>query len=132
MAVRMWAQCLQAYGAFDECAAADRHTILAQACLVIWHLTTGEQGRLLYCTHLEVFVTDTRRQALAAREWDAPIGSIYRRGLDNKGQLGLIFRFGKVWFGITTASSPTIGQPSARHIGASADVVPFCGGVCPA
>jgi hypothetical protein len=34
------------------CTAEDQRTILAQACLVIWHLTAGEQGRRLYLTHL--------------------------------------------------------------------------------
>jgi hypothetical protein len=48
----MVAQRLHAYGAFEGCTAADRRTILAQACLVIWHLTAGEQGRRLYLTHL--------------------------------------------------------------------------------
>jgi hypothetical protein len=43
---------LQAYGAFEGCTAEDRRTILAQACLVIWHLTAGEGGRLLYLRHL--------------------------------------------------------------------------------
>jgi hypothetical protein len=48
----MVAQRLQAYGAFEECTAADRRTILAQACLVIWHLTAGDEGRLMYLRHL--------------------------------------------------------------------------------
>jgi hypothetical protein len=127
----MVAQRLEAYGAFEGCSAEDRRTILAQACVVIWHLTAGEEGRRLYRTHLgpradgmpservletmarlcpdviaavqgyvvawgrrfrqdgwhptqwggcsdgvngtilEVFVTDTRQQALAAYERDA-------------------------------------------------------------
>jgi hypothetical protein len=46
------AQRLQAYGAFEGCTAEDRRMILAQACLVIWHLTAGEKGRRLYLTHL--------------------------------------------------------------------------------
>jgi hypothetical protein len=46
------AQRLQAYGAFDGCTAEDRRVILAQACMVIWHLTAGEEGRLIYLTHL--------------------------------------------------------------------------------
>jgi hypothetical protein len=46
------AQRLQAYGAFEGCTAEDRRTILAQACLVIWHLTAGDEGQLLYRTHL--------------------------------------------------------------------------------
>jgi hypothetical protein len=50
------AQRLQAYGAFDRCTAEDRHAILAQACLVIWHLTAGHEGRMLYCTHLAPLV----------------------------------------------------------------------------
>jgi hypothetical protein len=127
----MVARRLQAYGAFEGCTAEDRRTILAQACLVIWHLTAGDEGRTMYLTHLaplangvssqtvldtmarlcpdviaavqgyiamwharfrqdgwpptqwagccdgvtgtllEVFVTDTRQQALAAYERDA-------------------------------------------------------------
>lgn len=43
---------LRAYGVFDGCTVEDRRTILAQACLVIWHLTAGEEGRLLYRVHL--------------------------------------------------------------------------------
>jgi hypothetical protein len=126
------AQRLQAYGAFDGCTPEDRDTILAQACVAIWHLTAGEEGRTVYLTHLgspaegarsravldtmtrlcadviavvqgyivlwracswqdvwhpaqwdgycegvngallEVFVTDTRQQVLAACERDAP------------------------------------------------------------
>jgi hypothetical protein len=46
------AQRLRAYGAFDGCAAEDRRMILAQACLVIWHLTAGDEGWMLYRTHL--------------------------------------------------------------------------------
>jgi hypothetical protein len=46
------AQRLQAYGAFDGYTAEDRRTILAQACMVIVHLTAGEQGRMLYRAHL--------------------------------------------------------------------------------
>jgi hypothetical protein len=48
----MVAQRLQAYGAFEGCTVEDRRAILAQACLVIWHLTAGEEGRMLYLTHL--------------------------------------------------------------------------------
>jgi hypothetical protein len=48
----MVAQRLQAYGAFDGCTTEDRRTILAQACLVIWHLTAGEQGRRIYRTQV--------------------------------------------------------------------------------
>ena len=43
---------LRAYGAFDGCTAAEQRMILAQACLAIWHLTAGEQGRRLYLTRL--------------------------------------------------------------------------------
>src|SRR2546430_17623406 len=46
------AQRLQAYGAFEECTTEDQRTILAQACMVIVHLTAGEEGRLLYLRHL--------------------------------------------------------------------------------
>ena len=48
----MVAQRLRAYGAFDECTTEERRTILAQACLVIWHLTAGDAGRRRYLTHL--------------------------------------------------------------------------------
>ena len=48
----MVAQRLHTYGAFEGCAPEDRRTILAQACLVIWHLTSGDEGRMLYLTHL--------------------------------------------------------------------------------
>ena|SRR5215475_1329178 len=48
----MVAQRLHAHGAFDGCTAEDRRVILAQACLVIWHLTAGEEGRTMYLTHL--------------------------------------------------------------------------------
>jgi hypothetical protein len=43
---------LRAYGAFEDCTAADRRTILAQACLAIWHLTAGEEGRKIYLTRV--------------------------------------------------------------------------------
>jgi hypothetical protein len=46
------AQRLQAYGAFEGCTVEDQRTILAQACIAIWHLTAGEEGRRLYRTHL--------------------------------------------------------------------------------
>jgi hypothetical protein len=128
---RIVAQRLQVYGAFEGCTAEARRAILAQACVAIWHLTAGEEGRRLYLprvgppvegmpyqtvldtmarlcpeviaavqgyvaawhtrfrqdgwhpaqwsgccegvhgTLLEVFVTDTRQQALAAYERDA-------------------------------------------------------------
>jgi hypothetical protein len=51
------ARLLHAYGAFERCTAADRRTILAQACLVIWHLTAGEEGRMLYRTQLAPLAT---------------------------------------------------------------------------
>jgi hypothetical protein len=47
----MVAQRLPAYGAFDGYTEEDRRTIPAQACLVIWHLTAGREGRMLYRTH---------------------------------------------------------------------------------
>ncbi len=43
---------LRAYGAFEGCTAGDRRTILAQACVAVWHLTAGEEGWRLYRTHL--------------------------------------------------------------------------------
>jgi hypothetical protein len=46
------AQRLRAYGVFEECTTEDQRTILAQACMVIFHLTAGEQGRRLYRAHL--------------------------------------------------------------------------------
>jgi hypothetical protein len=46
------AQRLQAYGTFEDCTTEDQRTILAQACMVIVHLTAGEEGRLLYRMHL--------------------------------------------------------------------------------
>jgi hypothetical protein len=48
----MVAQRLRAYGAFDGCTAEEQRTILAQACLAIWHLTAGEEGRLIYRARL--------------------------------------------------------------------------------
>jgi len=48
----MVAQCLQAYGAFDEGTVEARRAILAQACIAIWHLTAAAQGRLIYLTQL--------------------------------------------------------------------------------
>jgi hypothetical protein len=48
----MVAQRLQAYGAFEDCTAEDQRTILAQACMVIVHLTAGDEGRRLYRAHL--------------------------------------------------------------------------------
>ena len=49
---RTVAQRLQDYGAFDGCSAEERRTILAQACLVIWHLTAGDEGRRIYLAQL--------------------------------------------------------------------------------
>jgi hypothetical protein len=60
----MVAQRLHAYGAFDGCTAEDRRTILAQACLVIWHLTAGDEGRLLYLTHLAPLADGVCSQAV--------------------------------------------------------------------
>ena len=60
----MVAQRLQAYSALEECTAADRRTILAQACLVIWHLTAGEEGRTWYLTRLAPPVDGTRSQTV--------------------------------------------------------------------
>jgi hypothetical protein len=37
----MVARRLRAYAAFEGCTVEDRRAILAQACLVIWHLTAG-------------------------------------------------------------------------------------------
>ena len=39
------AQRLQAYGAFEGYTVENQRTILAQACIAIWHLTAGEEGR---------------------------------------------------------------------------------------
>ena len=47
------AQRLRASGAFEGCTAEDQRTILAQACLVIVHLTAGDEGRTRYLAHLE-------------------------------------------------------------------------------
>jgi hypothetical protein len=46
------AQRLRAYGTFEDCTAEDQRTILAQACMVIVHLTAGEEGRLIYHMYL--------------------------------------------------------------------------------
>jgi hypothetical protein len=56
------AQRLQTYGAFEGCTAEDRRTILAQACLAIWHLTAGEEGCTMYFTHLAPSVDRARSQ----------------------------------------------------------------------
>jgi hypothetical protein len=58
------AQRLRAYGAFDGCAAAEQRMILAQACLVIWHLTAGEEGRRLYLTRLGALADRAHYQAV--------------------------------------------------------------------
>ena len=56
------AQRLRAYGAFEGCTAEGQRTILAQACMVIVHLTAGGEGRLLYLTHLGPPAERTHRQ----------------------------------------------------------------------
>jgi hypothetical protein len=55
---------LRAYGAFDGCTAEAQRTILAQACLVIVHLTAGAQGRMIYLTHLDRPADDTLYQTV--------------------------------------------------------------------
>ena len=60
------AQRLLAYGAFEECTAEDQRTILAQACLVSWHLTAGEEGRTMYLMHLNPSVDRARSQTVLA------------------------------------------------------------------
>jgi hypothetical protein len=57
-------QRLQAYGAFEGCTAEDRRSILAQACLVIWHLTAGDEGRTMYLMHLNPPVDGMRSQTV--------------------------------------------------------------------
>jgi hypothetical protein len=42
------AQRMHAYGALEGCTTEEQRTILAQACLVIWHLTAGDEGRRIY------------------------------------------------------------------------------------
>ena len=44
---------LPKYGAFKECAPEEQRTILAQAYTVIWHLTAGNEGRLISLAHVE-------------------------------------------------------------------------------
>ena len=56
------AQRLRAYGAFEGCTAEAQRTILAQACLVIVHLTAGDEGRMLYLTRLGPPVDRARPQ----------------------------------------------------------------------
>jgi hypothetical protein len=58
------AQRLEAYGAFEGCSAEDQRTILAQACMVIVHLTAGDEGRMLYLTHLGPPVDRARYQTV--------------------------------------------------------------------
>jgi hypothetical protein len=58
------AQRLHAYGTFEGCTAEDRRAILAQACMAIWHLTAGEEGRLLYLTPLESPADRARSQTV--------------------------------------------------------------------
>jgi hypothetical protein len=58
------AQRLQAYGAFDGYTAEHRRTILAQACMVIWHLTAAAQGRIMYLMHLEPTADRARHQTV--------------------------------------------------------------------
>jgi hypothetical protein len=58
------AQRLRAYGAFEGCTAEDQRTILAQACLVIVHLTAGDEGRTMYLAHLEPWADRTRSQTV--------------------------------------------------------------------
>jgi hypothetical protein len=58
------AQRLRAYGAFDGCAAEEQRTILSQACLAIWHLTAGEEGRTRYLTHLGALADRARYRAV--------------------------------------------------------------------
>ncbi len=52
------AQRLRAYGAFEGCTAEAQRMILAQACMVIWHLTAGDEGRLIYLARLGCVVDD--------------------------------------------------------------------------
>jgi hypothetical protein len=58
------AQRLHAYGALEGCTAEDQRTILAQACLVIWHLTAGEEGRRIYLAQLSPPVDGVSSQAV--------------------------------------------------------------------
>jgi hypothetical protein len=60
----MVAQRLQAYGAFEGCTTEARRTILAQACMVIWHLTAEDEGRMWYLTHLCHPVDQVRHQTV--------------------------------------------------------------------
>jgi hypothetical protein len=58
------AQRLGAYGAFEGYSAEDQRTILAQACMVIVHLTAGDEGRMLYLTRLGPPVDRARYQTV--------------------------------------------------------------------
>jgi hypothetical protein len=58
------AQRLRAYGAFEGCTAEDQRAILAQACLVIVHLTAGNEGRTMYLAHLEPWADRARSQTV--------------------------------------------------------------------
>jgi hypothetical protein len=58
------AQRLRAYGAFEGCSAEDQRAILAQACMVIVHLTAGDEGRMLYLTRLGPPVDRVRYQTV--------------------------------------------------------------------
>lgn len=58
------AQRLRAYGAFEGYSAEDQRTILAQACLVIVHLTAGDEGRTMYLAYLEPSADRARSQAV--------------------------------------------------------------------
>jgi hypothetical protein len=60
------AQRLQACGAFEGCTAEDQRTIMTQACLVIWYLTAGEEGRIVYLAHLGPQADRARYQAVLA------------------------------------------------------------------
>jgi hypothetical protein len=60
----MVARRLQTYGAFDGCTGEERRTILAQACMVIWHLTAGDEGRMLYRTHLVALANGVSSQTV--------------------------------------------------------------------
>jgi hypothetical protein len=61
------AQRLHAYGAFEGCTAEDQRVILAQACLAIWHLTAGEEGRDGYTARTSVLGYPSRRCSTPSR-----------------------------------------------------------------
>jgi hypothetical protein len=58
------AQRLRMYGSFEGCTPEEQRTILAQACMVIWHLTAGIEGRLMYLTHLDPPADGVRYQTV--------------------------------------------------------------------